>query len=109
MADLTINRNVYLDGNLVFDACDYAVYQGRGTIYVNGTVDLRNNGSKICAKAISGSPCSREFRSRAADLLEIVAVNAGNVSPGYTLTGAGTYRGHHRVWSGGSTQATART
>lgn len=91
VADLTINGTVYLDGNLVFDACDYAVYQGRGTIYVNGTVTF-NNGSKICAKAISGSPCSGNF-DPSSNLLEIVAVNAGNVSPGYTLTGAGTYEG----------------
>jgi hypothetical protein len=91
VADLTINGTVFIDGNLSFAACDYAVYQGRGTIYVNGTVTF-TNGAKVCAKAISGSPCVGNFNPDN-DLLEIVAVNAGNVSPGFTLTGAGTYEG----------------
>ena len=82
VADLTINGTVFIDGNLVFDSCDYAVYQGRGTIYVNGTVTF-GNGTKICAKAISGSPCAGNYDPNS-NLLEIVAVNAGNASPGFT-------------------------
>ena len=91
VADLTINGTVFIDGNLSFAACDYAVYQGRGTIYVNGTVTFAN-GAKVCAKAISGSPCAGNFNPNT-DLLEIVAVNASNASPGYTFSGAGTYEG----------------
>jgi Tfp pilus assembly protein PilX len=91
VADLTINGTVFIDGNLVFDNCDYAVYQGRGTIYVNGTVTF-GNGTKICAKAISGSPCAGNYDPNS-NLLEIVAVNAGNASPGYDLSGAAKYEG----------------
>jgi hypothetical protein len=90
-ADLTINGTVFIDGNLSIDACDYAVYQGRGTIYVNGTVTMAN-GAKICAKPISGNPCLGNF-DPSQNLLEIVAVNAGNVNPGFALTGAASYEG----------------
>ena len=53
---LTVNGTVFVDGNLSIDSCDYAVYQGRGTIYVNGTVTFAN-GAKVCALPISGNPC----------------------------------------------------
>ncbi|HEY7690746.1 MAG TPA: hypothetical protein VH816_00245 [Gaiellaceae bacterium] len=90
-ADLTVNGTIYIDGNLSFESCDYAVYQGRGTIYVNGTVAFAN-GSKICAKPISGNPCLGNFDPNS-NLIEIVAVNAANNGTGYGLTGAGTYEG----------------
>ncbi len=90
-ADLTINGTVFIDGNLSIDSCDYAVYQGRGTIYVNGTVTMAN-GAKICAKPISGNPCLGNF-DPSQNLLEIVAINAGNANPGYALSGAANYEG----------------
>jgi Tfp pilus assembly protein PilX len=90
-ADLTVSGTVFIDGNLNFASCDYAVYQGRGTIYVNGTVTFAN-GAKVCAKPISGNPCLGNFDPNS-NLLELVAVNASNTSPGYALSGAGTYEG----------------
>jgi Tfp pilus assembly protein PilX len=90
-ADLTVNGTVFIDGNLNFASCDYAVYQGRGTIYVNGTVTFAN-GTKICAKPISGNPCLGNYDPNS-NLIEIVAVNAGNASPGYDLSGAAKYEG----------------
>jgi hypothetical protein len=50
------------------------------------------NGAKICAKPISGNPCLGNF-DPSQNLLEIVAVNAGNVDPGFALTGAASYEG----------------
>ena len=64
---------------------------GSGTIYVNGTVTF-TNGAKVCAKAISGARAP-ETSTPTTNLLEIVAVNAGNVSPGFNSPGAGTYEG----------------
>ncbi len=88
---LYINGTVYIDGNLSFGSSDYVLYQGVGTIYVNGTVTF-GNGAKFCAKPISGSPCLGNF-DNTQDLIELVAVNAGNVSAGWTMSGAGTYEG----------------
>ena len=102
-ADLTINGTVFIDGNLSIDSCDYAVYQGRGTIYVNGTVTFAN-GAKVCALPISGNPCLGNF-DPSQNLLEIVAVNAGNANPGFALSGAATYEGisyTNGVFNGGN-------
>ena len=102
-ADLTVNGTVFIDGNLSFASCDYAVYQGRGTIYVNGTVTFAN-GAKVCALPISGNPCLGNF-DPSQNLLEIVAVNAGNANPGFALSGAATYEGisyTNGVFNGGN-------
>src|SRR5581483_9339004 len=88
---LIIQGTVFIDGNLNFASSDYAVYQGRGTIYVNGKVTI-TAGAKICAQPISGSPCNGNFDPNT-NLLEIVAINAGNANPGFSLTGSGTYEG----------------
>jgi hypothetical protein len=90
-ADLTISGTVFIDGNLSFSGCDYAVYQGRGTIYVNGTVNFAN-GAKVCAKPISGSPCNGNY-DQSQNLLELVALNAGNQASGFTMSGGTTYEG----------------
>ena len=107
VSNLTINGTVFIDGNLSLASCDYAVYQGRGTIYVNGTVTFAN-GAKICAKPISGSPCNGNFDPNS-NLLEIVAVNSSNTSPGFALSGAGTLRGRLLRERKSSTPGTART
>ena len=90
-ANLTISGTVFIDGNLSIANCDYAVYQGIGTIYVNGTVTFGNSGA-ICAKPISGSPCLGNYDS-SQNNLEIVAVNAGNVTPAISLSGAQKFEG----------------
>ncbi len=89
--DLVIAGTVFIDGNLSFTSCDYAVYAGVGTLYVNGTVSFTNSGS-VCAKPISGSPCLGNYNP-AQNNLEIVAVNAGNVSPAVSLSGAEKFEG----------------
>jgi hypothetical protein len=88
---LTILGTVFIDGNLSFASSDYAVYQGTGTIYVNGTVTI-SAGAKICAKPVTGSACVGNF-DPTQNLLELVAINAGNATNGWSMTGAGTYEG----------------
>ena len=88
---LIVQGSVFIDGNLVIDNCDYAVYQGRGTIYVNGTVSF-GGGGRICAQPISGNPCLGNYDPNQ-NLLEIVANNASNVAPGFDLGGAGKFEG----------------
>ena len=83
---LTIDGTVFIDGNLSFASSDYAVYQGRGTIYVNGTVSMAG-GAKICAQPTSGNPCDGDYDPDQ-NLLEFVAVNANNVTPGFDMGGA---------------------
>jgi len=88
---LIVQGSVFIDGNLAFTDCDYAVYQGRGTLYVNGTVTF-TNGGKVCARPISGNPCLGNYDPNQ-NLLEIVANNASNVTPGFSLGGAGQFEG----------------
>jgi Tfp pilus assembly protein PilX len=87
---LKISGTVFIDGNLN-EPQGYAVYQGRGTIYVNGTVTFSGQAS-ICATPSSGSPCLGNY-TPSTDLLELVAVNAGNASPAFALTGQQTFEG----------------
>ena len=49
-----------------------------GNLYVNGTVAFSGQ-AKICATPISGSPCLGNYAPNT-NLLELVAVNAGNAS-----------------------------
>ncbi len=88
---LTISGTVFIDGNLDLQSNDYVLYQGIGTIYVNGTVSFEN-GANLCAKPTSGSPCVGNFDATQ-NLLEIVAVNAGNAATGWNMSGSGTYEG----------------
>ena len=100
---LTISGTVFIDGNLSFASSDFAVYQGIGTIYVNGTVTI-GNGAKICAKPISGANCAGNY-DPTQNLLEIVAINASNAPSGWTMSGAGTYEGiafTNGVFTGGN-------
>jgi Tfp pilus assembly protein PilX len=89
--DLVITGTVFIDGNLSIANCDYAVYAGVGTLYVNGTVSFASSG-KICAKPISGSPCLGNYDTTQNNL-EIVAVNAGNVTPAVSFSGDETFEG----------------
>jgi hypothetical protein len=88
---LTIEGTVFIDGNLSFSSSDYAIYQGRGTIYVNGTVNM-GGGAKICAQPISGNPCQGNYDPDQ-NLLEFVAVNAGTASPGFNMGGSAILEG----------------
>jgi hypothetical protein len=88
---LIIQGSVFIDGNLSITSCDYAVYQGRGTLYVNGTVSF-TNGGKLCARPISGNPCLGNY-DPTQNLLELVANNASSATPGFSLGGAGQFEG----------------
>jgi len=88
---LIISGTVFIDGNLVFDGTNYAVYQGRGNIYINGTVNWAGQ-AKVCASPTSGNPCLGNFNP-ASNLLEIVAINAGNGTNGFSVTGQETFEG----------------
>jgi Tfp pilus assembly protein PilX len=90
-ADLTISGTVFIDGNLSFSGCDKAVYEGRGTIYANGTINF-TNGAKVCAKPISGASCLGNY-DPAQNLLELVAVNASNQPIGFDLSNDGKFEG----------------
>ena len=88
---LVIQGTVFIDGNLTFDGTDYAVYQGRGNIYFNGSVNFAGQ-AKICATPISGDPCLGNY-APSQNLLELVAVNANNGSSGFSETGEETFEG----------------
>ncbi len=47
---LQISGVIFIDGNIVLDNTDQAIYQGRGTIYTSGTVKLRNS-AFLCGSA----------------------------------------------------------
>ena len=89
--NLTIYGTVFIDGNIDLSGNDYIEYQGVGTIYVNGTVTLEA-GAVLCAVPISGSPCLGNFDTTL-NMLELVAINAGNAADGWTMTGSSNYEG----------------
>jgi hypothetical protein len=88
---LIIYGTVFIDGNLSASGQEYAVYQGRGNIYVNGTVTFAGQES-ICATPSSGNPCLGNYNT-SQNLLELVAVNASNATYGFSITGQGTFEG----------------
>ena len=88
---LQIAGTVFIDGNLTASGTEYAVYQGRGNIYVNGTVSFSGQ-ANICATPSSGSPCQGVYAPNS-NLLELVAVNAGNAPSSFSLTGQETFEG----------------
>jgi hypothetical protein len=87
---LLISGTVFIDGNLNMSQ-GYAVYQGRGNIYFNGTVTFSGQ-TNICATPKSGNPCLGNYDPNT-NLLELVAVNAGNAPDGFSLTGQETFEG----------------
>jgi hypothetical protein len=87
---MLIFGTVFIDGNLIGSSGN-AVYQGRGNIYVNGTVTFSGQMS-ICASPISGAACLGNYAPNT-NLLEIVAVNAGNAANAFSLTGQETFEG----------------
>ena len=88
---LTIEGTVFIDGNLSFTGTDYAKYSGRGTIYANGKITFDGQ-ALVCATPVSGSPCAGNFNP-SQNLIALVAVNAANANPGFSLSGSETYEG----------------
>jgi Tfp pilus assembly protein PilX len=88
---LIVYGNVFIDGNLTAQGTEYAVYQGRGNLYVNGTVTFSGQ-AQICAQPTSGSPCLGNYSS-STNLLEIVAINANNATNAVDFTGQETFEG----------------
>ena len=88
---LIVYGNVFIDGNLIAQGTEYAVYEGRGNLYVNGTVTFAGQ-AQICALPTSGSPCLGNYAS-STNLLEIVAVNAGNAASAVSFAGQETFEG----------------
>jgi Tfp pilus assembly protein PilX len=88
---LIVYGTVFMDANLTAQGQEYAVYQGRGNLYVNGTVSFAGQ-AQICATPISGTPCLGNY-APSTNLLELVAVNAGNAPNAFALTGQETFEG----------------
>jgi Tfp pilus assembly protein PilX len=88
---LTIDGKVFLDGNLALNGGDQAQYTGFGAIFVNGTVTTDGN-STICGPGatVNGSTCDGLWDSNLG-ALGIVALNANNVSPAWSMSGNAEY------------------
>jgi hypothetical protein len=85
---LTISGKVFIDGNLSVINVDSAVYSGSGTIYVNGTIGFDNSGS-ICgppSTLLGTGGCSGDWDPSVGALL-LVACNAANVVPAFSMSG----------------------
>jgi len=81
---LAIFGTVWIDANLSFTG-SYGIVTGRGTIYANGTVAFSGQ-AKLCETPSSGSACLGNYDSTQ-NLLVLVANNAANTNPGFSLTG----------------------
>jgi Tfp pilus assembly protein PilX len=82
---LTISGTVWVDGNLNFTSSD-GIVSGRGTIYANGTVSFSGQ-AKLCEPPMSGySTCQGHYDSNQ-NIIVLVANNAANANPGFSLTG----------------------
>ena len=88
---LTIFGTVFIDANLNAQGNPSATYLGRGNIYVNGTVAFSGQ-ANLCATPTSGSACSGNYDPNT-NLLELVAVNAGNATNAFSLTGQQIFEG----------------
>jgi hypothetical protein len=88
---LTIDGKVFLDGNLALNGGDQAQYAGFGAIFVNGTVTTNGN-STLCGPGatVNGSTCNGLWDSNLG-ALGIVALNANNVSPAWSMSGNAEY------------------
>jgi Tfp pilus assembly protein PilX len=77
---LTINGNIYVDGNLATSNNASLTYSGSGAIYVTGTATFGNN-TYICATSVGGGSCSDPW-DPSQEMLLIVAqsdVNGQNL------------------------------
>jgi Tfp pilus assembly protein PilX len=90
---LTILGTAWIDGNLAFaGTSNNATVQGRGTIYVTGTVSLSGQ-ANICETPTSGSPCLGNYDAEQ-NLLVLAAYNNGShTTTGFSLTGQNTFEG----------------
>ena len=81
---LEINGTVWIDANLGITQ-SYAIIHGRGTMYANGTVAFSGQ-SKWCELPKSGNNCLGNY-DPTQNILVLVANNAANVNPGFSMTG----------------------
>jgi hypothetical protein len=88
---LVVQGTIFIDGNLTFGGADSAVYSGKGTIYVNGTVSF-TNGARLCGTSMVSGNCSGNW-DPTVNSLEIVAVNSANASPGWDMSGDSQFEG----------------
>jgi hypothetical protein len=88
---LIVQGKIFIDGNLRLANGDEAVYQGSGTLYVNGTVSFEN-GSRICGAPMIAASCSGNWDPSANSLM-IVAVNAANANPGWNMANDSQFEG----------------
>jgi Tfp pilus assembly protein PilX len=86
---LTINGTIWMDANLAFSSnSNYAIVQGRGTIYATGTISFSGQ-AKICELPTSGSNCLGNYDANQ-NLLVLVAYNNGSqTTRGFSMTGSG--------------------
>jgi len=78
---LRISGSVFVDGNLALAPSDGLRYSGNGTIYLNGTVDIKGT---ICGPGSSwdGNTCGKTWSPLAGlGSLLIVASNSSNANP----------------------------
>jgi len=93
---LTISGTVFIDASqLTFQNSDAAVYSGSGTIYVNGTVSF-NQSSALCGPgtgSTASSGCSGDAWDPAVGALMLVAGNAANLTPAFSMNNSSTFEG----------------
>jgi Tfp pilus assembly protein PilX len=82
---LTIMGTIWIDGNLSFTGTN-AIVHGRGTIYTNGTVAFSGQ-AKLCEVPTTGFTACTGHYDPTQNLLVLVANNASNTNPGFSLTG----------------------
>jgi Tfp pilus assembly protein PilX len=99
---LSINGNVYLDGNLTISQS--ATYSGTGVIEVGGTITFNGNGTQLCAT----SPCNTAVNawqgtSGNTSMLTLVALKSNATSITFT-DNTQTFQGS--LWSQPSSKMT---
>ena len=82
---LTVNGQIFFDGDLTMNNNDTAVYQGIATIYVRGVVTLSNN-TELCG--VSGCDGSWD---PSANSLTFVTYNPGGLA--FDISNNGVYQG----------------
>jgi hypothetical protein len=84
---LTVMGTIFFDGDIVMSSTTNAVYQGRGTIYASGRIEL-SNAVTLCA--VSG--CDRDAWDPNENLLLLVA-GTSTVADGFTIRNSARFQG----------------